>query len=287
MLPIPAGACDCHNHIVGMQDSYPMDPNRVYTAGSAPVSELLAERKKLGISRNVLIQASFYGTDNRCMLDALAQLGDTARGVVVVRPDISEDELRAFDAQGVKGIRVNLETSGNRDPKAASQALAALGTKLAPLGWHIQLYAMLSVIDQIAEQIAALPVPVVIDHFGRAVAALGAGQPGFSTLLDLVRARKIYVKLSGSRHISKAAGETDVAPLAHALIDAGFDRLLWGSDWPHTSRRADGSRTEVAPFANVDDVAQLALLRSWCRDEKVWKSILSTTPEGLYRFGPV
>jgi predicted TIM-barrel fold metal-dependent hydrolase len=284
MLDMPPGACDCHNHIVGTPDAYPMDPQRVYTAGPASVSALLAERKRLGLSRNVLIQASFYGTDNRCMLDALAEFGDTARGVVVVSPSILNDELRAFDKLGVRGVRVNLETGGNRDPKAASAALAALATKLAPLGWHIQLYAMLSVIDQIADEIAALPVPVVIDHFGRAVAALGTAQPGFSTLLDLVRSQKIYVKLSGSRHISKVPGETDVAPLAHALIKAGADRLLWGSDWPHTSRRADGSRIDVAPYAIVDDEAQLRLVRSWCANDAIWKAIMADAPARLYGF---
>jgi predicted TIM-barrel fold metal-dependent hydrolase len=261
-----------------------MDPQRVYTAGPAPVSALLAERKRLGLSRNVLIQASFYGTDNRCMLDALAEFGDSARGVVVVSPSISDDELGAFDKRGVRGVRVNLETSGNRDPKAASAALAALATKLAPMGWHIQLYAMLSVIEQIADQIAALPVPVVIDHFGRAVAALGVAQPGFSALLDLVRSRKIYVKLSGSRHISKVLGETDVAPLAKALIEAGSDRLVWGSDWPHTSRRGDGSRTEIAPYAVVDDEAQLRLVRSWCPNDAVWNAVMADTPARLYGF---
>jgi len=284
MPDMPAGACDCHNHIVGTQDAYPMDPNRVYTAGPAPGSALLAERKRLGLSRNVLIQASFYGTDNRCMLDALGEMGESARGVAVVAPSITSDELLAMDARGVRGVRLNLETSGNRDPKAASDALAALATKLAPLGWHIQLYAMLSVIDQIADQIAALPVPVVIDHFGRAVAALGVTQPGFSSLIDLVRTRKVYVKLSGSRHISKVPGDTDVAPLAHALIEAGSDRLVWGSDWPHTSRRPDGSRTEIAPYAAVDDAAQLELVRSWCPNETVWRNIMADTPARLYGF---
>ena len=284
MPALPAGACDCHNHIVGTQDAYPMDPNRVYTAGPAPVSALLAQRARLGLTRNVLIQASFYGTDNRCMLDALSELGDSARGVAVVAPQISDDDLRALDARGVKGIRINLETAKNRDPKAAEAALSAMAARLAPLGWHIQLYAMLSVIDRLADQIARLPVPVVVDHFGRAVAALGVEQPGFATLLDLVRSGRIFVKLSGSRHISTAPGAADVAPLARALIDAGYDRLVWGSDWPHTTRRTDGSRTEIAPYEKIDDAAQLALLRSWCPDERTWNAVLVDTPARLYGF---
>lgn len=260
-----------------------MDPNRVYTAGVASVAQLREQRAKLGLSRNVLIQASFYGTDNTCMLDALTELGDSARGVAMVAPDVGDEELRRLDARNVKAVRINLETGLNRDPKAAAAALEAMAVRLAPLGWHIQLYAALSVIAQIADRIAALPVPVVIDHFGRAVAALGPRQPGFDALLDLVRSRKSYVKLSGYRHISKLPDLSDMAPLARALIDAGPDRLVWGTDWPHTGRRADGNRLEIAPYQQIDDLQQLALLRSWC-DDTTWKLILADTPARLYRF---
>jgi predicted TIM-barrel fold metal-dependent hydrolase len=107
---MPDGACDCHVHIVGPHDKYAMDPNRTYTAGEASVEALRALRSELGISRNVLIQPSFYGTDNTCMLDALKELGASARGIAVLSPDVSDAELHEFDARGVKGVRVNLET---------------------------------------------------------------------------------------------------------------------------------------------------------------------------------
>lgn len=260
-----------------------MDPNRVYTAGVASVAQLRDQRKLLGLSRNVLIQASFYGTDNTCMLDALTELGDSARGVAMLPPDVDDAELRRLDQRGVKAIRINLETGLNRDPKAAAEALRAMAARVAPLDWHIQLYAALAVIAEIADTIAALPVPVVIDHFGRAVAALGPQQPGFPVLIDLVRAGNTYVKLSGYRHISKLPDLSDMAPLAHALIEAGPDRLVWGTDWPHTTRRPDGDRLAIAPYQKIDDMQQLRLLRSWC-DADTWTQILARTPARLYRF---
>lgn len=281
---MPPGACDCHNHVVGTEADYPMDPNRVYTAGPASVDALMVHRAELGISRTVLVQASFYGTDNRCMLDGLARLGTSGRAVAVLSPDVADVELDRLHGLGVRGVRVNLETSGTRDPQLAADQIGPLSRKLARLGWHIQIYAGLSVVAALASQLATLPVKVVIDHFGRAHAAAGPDQPGFGHLLDLVRSGNVYVKLSGARHVSSRPDRSDVAPLARALIAAGPERLIWGSDWPHTTRRADGSRTEIAPFEAADDVAQLAQLRSWCESAEEWRRILSENPARLYDF---
>src|SRR5262249_15257983 len=117
---MPQNACDCHVHIVGPAAKYPLDPNRSYTAADGSTAELRALRKRLGIARNVLVQISFYGTDNRCMLDALAELGDSARGIAVVGPDISDSELLRLGQAGVRGIRLNLETSLTRDAGVAA-----------------------------------------------------------------------------------------------------------------------------------------------------------------------
>ncbi|MGA7329949.1 MAG: amidohydrolase family protein [Rhodomicrobium sp.] len=281
---MPENACDCHVHIVGPAAKYPMDPDRTYTPGEAPIGELLALRKSLGIVRNVLVQPSFYGTDNSCMLDALAELGSTARGIAVLPPEISLEELQRLDRRGVKGIRLNLESSLTRDPSAASAQLNAFAKKLAPFGWHIQIYAALPVIAQLAEEIANLPVPVVIDHFGSPVAAKGIDQPGFAALLNLVRNRKVFVKLSGCYRFSQAPDYADVAPFARALIEAGPAQLVWASDWPHTGRSKSGSRMEIAPFQRIDDVKMLALFAEWCPDASLRKLILAETPECLYKF---
>jgi predicted TIM-barrel fold metal-dependent hydrolase len=281
---MPVGACDCHVHVIGPAAQYPMAPQRAYTPPEASPADLVAMRRRLGISRNVLIQPSFYGTDNRCMLDAMALLGDTTRGVAVVAPDIADAELAKLDAQGVRGIRLNLESGANRDPKAATAALDEMAKRITALGWHIQIYAALPVIAAVADRIAALPVNVVIDHFGLAQAKDGVDQRGFAALLELVRSRRVYVKLSAPYRISQAPGYTDAAPIARALIAAGPDRMLWGSDWPHTDRVPGHGPLELHPFRTIDDPAALGLLKEWCGDKDVEQTILVETPARLYRF---
>ena len=284
MLDMPVGACDCHVHVVGPGTQYPMSPQRAYTPPEASTDDLIEMRRGLGISRNVLVQPSFYGTDNRCMLDAMAQLGDTARGVAVVAPDIADAELAKLDAQGVRGIRMNLETRESRDPKVALAALDGFARRVGHLGWHIQIYAALPVIAALGNRIAALPVDVVIDHFGMAQASDGLNQRGFAALLDLVRTRRAYVKLSAPYRVSQASGYADVAPIARALIAAGPDRMLWGSDWPHTDRVPGRAPLDIHPFRTIDDSAALALLKEWCGDKGVARTILVETPARLYRF---
>jgi predicted TIM-barrel fold metal-dependent hydrolase len=281
---MPPFACDCHVHIVGAPGQYPLDPYPAYMAGEASVAELKTLRAQLGIERNVLVQISFYGTDNSCLANALAELGCTARGIAVLPPDVSLRELQRLHAAGVRGVRLNLETGRTRDPAMVSAHLEAFAIRLAPLGWHIQIYAALPVIAGLSPQVAQLPVPVVADHFGSPVAAKGVGQPGFAELLDLVRKRKVFVKLSGCYRISKAPDYEDVAPFARALIEAGPDRLLWGSDWPHSGRLDSGSRTEIAPYQAIDDAKVLGLLAQWCPDAAIRKLILAETPAKLYGF---
>ncbi len=280
-----AGACDCHVHIIGPPDKYPMVATRAYTPPQASVAQLKALHARLGIQRTVLVQPSFYGTDNSCMLDALSELGPTARGIAVVAPAIGDAELKAMDAKGVKGIRINLESSGNRDANAAKALLTVMAKRLAPLGWHIQVYTVLPVIAQLTGTIVDLPVPVVFDHFGGAVAAEGATQRGFLALLDLVRTRKAYVKLSAPYRISKARGYADVTPLAQSLIYAARGQMLWASDWPHTGPTPPGKKpTDIAPFQKIDDPAVMRLFNSWYPDAPTRKMILVDNPAKLYRF---
>lgn len=281
---MPEGACDCHVHIIGPPEQYPMEPGRAYTPPQSTVPQLLALRQTLGLSRTVLIQPSFYGTDNRAMLAALSQLNDTARGIAVLDPAISDADLAALDTAGIRGVRLNIESSGGRDPRDVTGALGRFAKRLAPLGWHIQIYAALPVIARIAPDLADLPVPVVFDHFGMPNAALGPQQAGFPVLLELVRAGRTFVKLSAPYRISKAPGFADVAPIARALIAAGPERMVWASDWPHTDRAPGASPTEISPFRAVDDAAVLGLLADWCPDPVVRRAILATTPHALYRF---
>ncbi|HEX3485445.1 MAG TPA: amidohydrolase family protein [Micropepsaceae bacterium] len=278
------GATDCHVHIIGPAGKYPMVPNRPYTPPQATVAQLKAMHARLGITRTVLVQPSFYGTDNSCMLDALAELGNSARGVAVVAQNASDQTLRDMDAKGVKGIRINLESAGNRDPKAAAAMLAAYAKKVAPLNWHIQIYTVPAVIQQLVSAIADLPVPVVIDHYGMVPAAEGYSK-GLAALIDLVRARKAYVKLSAPYRISKAGPDyKNVKPIAQTLIYNARDRMLWGSDWPHTQNIPGHPPTEVTPFSKNDDEAIFKEFNSWYPDATTNKMILADNAAKLYRF---
>jgi predicted TIM-barrel fold metal-dependent hydrolase len=278
------GATDCHVHIIGPADKYPMVEKRAYTPPPASVAQLKAMHARLGITRTVLVQPSFYGTDNSCMLDALRELGNSARGIAVVAPNVSDSVLHDMDAKGVRGIRLNLETAGNRDAKAAGAMLAAYAKKVAPLNWHIQIFTVSPVIGQLTSQLADMSVPVVIDHYGMPSPTEGYSTKGFASLVDLAHAHKVYVKLSAPYRVSTARDYADVKNLAQTLIYAGRPNMLWGSDWPHTQSIPGHSPTEVTPFSKIDDEAVLRQFASWYPDATTRKMIMVDNPAKLYRF---
>jgi len=280
---MPAGAIDVHNHIVGPQSKYPMAPNRTYTPPEASLAQLRALRAQLGVARNVIVQPSFYGFDNSCLVDALAELGTSARGVAVVPLDVTDAELQRLAARGVSGVRLNLATFGIRDPKAASDAVHSFAPRFVPLGWHIQINTGLQVVDGLAPLIADVKVPIVFDHMANAEAALGINQKGFGALVELVKARNTYVKLSAPYNLSRRADWADVIPLARALIAAGPDRMLWGTNWPHPGN-GRGDITEITPYQVVDNPKLLTHFAQQCPDAATRKMILLDTPQRLYRF---
>jgi len=284
---VPAGACDCHVHIVGDPASFPMAADRVYTPPQASPDMLLELQRDLKFERVVLIQPSFYGRDNRAMLDALGKLGGRARGVAVVGENASAAELDVLAKAGVRGLRINLETAGEFDPAAAAGKLQATIAICRPRGWHIELYTRLSVIAALGEMLGKSPVPLVLDHFAGAQAAQGLAQPGFDTALALVRSGKAYVKISAAYRASKApAPHSDIAPFAQALVLANPDRVIWGSDWPHTdAARVPGrAPTAISSFLTIDDGLMLNQLPLWVPDAALRQKILTGNPARLYGF---
>ena len=280
---MPAGAIDVHNHIVGPLSKYPMAANRTYTPPEASVAQLRALRAQLGVPRNVIVQPSFYGFDNSCLVDALAALGTSARGVAVVPVDVTDAELQRLASRGVTGVRLNLSTFNIHDPKAAADTAHAFARRFVPLGWHIQINTELPVIEGLAPLIADIAVPVVFDHIGNAEAASGVNQKGFGALIALVKARNTYVKLSAPYNLSTRADWADVVPLAKALIAAGPDRMLWGTNWPHPGR-GRGDITKITPYQDVDNPKLLTHFAQQCPDAALRKTILVDTPQRLYRF---
>jgi predicted TIM-barrel fold metal-dependent hydrolase len=284
---VPPDACDCHTHVFGPAGRFPLAGGRLYTPGDARVEDLLAHQGALGLDRVVVVQPSPYGADNACTLDALHRLGPArARGVAVIDDAATEADLAAMDAAGIRGARVNLETHGVSDPREAGAALAATARRIAPLGWHVQTYASLGLLAALHDVLMDLPVPLVVDHFGRPRAALGPSQPGFAALLALVGSGKACVKLSAPHRTSDAPGYTDAAPIVRAFLDANPDRLLWGSDWPHpgvppgTMRDPD----RIEPFRAEDDGAALNRLAHWVGDAALLQRILVGNPARLYGF---
>ena len=239
------------------------------------------------LERVVVVNPSVYGTDNSCTLDAVKQLGSSARAIAVVDDKTPEAAIDAMDRAGVRGIRINLETGGQTDPAVARQSFKAGVERIkGRKNWHIQVYARLSVIEAIADliAIAAAPMPVVFDHFGGAKAALGVSQPGFETLLKLVRSGTAYVKISGAYRSSTLAPDySDVAPLAKALIAENPKRILWGTDWPHPSQ-VPGRKVEISPLFQIDDGRLFNQLAAWAPETATRASILVENPARLYGF---
>jgi len=283
---VPAGACDCHVHVFGAEPEFPLVASRGYTPPPATAGELLALQNALHLSRVVIIQPSVYGADNSCTLDGIRRLGpERARGVAVIDAKTTDTELKEMHAAGIRGVRVNLETSGQSDPAVSRRNLAAAIKRVAPLGWHVQVYTRLSVIEAVHDDVLKSAVPVVFDHFGGATAAGGVAQSGFDKLLNLVASGKAYVKISGHYRSSvKPPAFDDVAPLARALIAANPDRIVWGTDWPHPHHADAGKEKEITPSFDIDDGLALNQVARWAPTAATRRKILVDNPARLYEF---
>jgi predicted TIM-barrel fold metal-dependent hydrolase len=284
---VPVGACDCHMHVFGPRELYPYFANRTYTPRQAPLADYLTMAARLGLQRVVFVQASAYGADNRRMIDAMREVGPAARCVIGLDDSISDAELAEMNRLGVRGVRINVASRGLRDAGEVSRMLHAAAARVAPLQWHLQLFADLPVIEGLAATFRKLPVPIVIDHFGLAQAAAGTSQPGFSSLLDLLSDERCWVKISGCYRISQKEPDfPDAGPIAKALIAANVDRLVWGTDWPHTSSHGHSLSAEPAliEYRQLDDGVLINQLATWAGDELSLTKILVHNPAQLYRF---
>ncbi len=264
----PAGSCDSHFHIFGPYDRFPLSASRPYTPPAALVPHYLDMANTLGLTRRVVVQASVYGTDNAVTLDAVAQLGraDT-RAIVVVDEDAP---LQAMADAGAVGVRFNA-VSGNGAPLEQLQALAH---RIAPLGWHIQLFLRGEALVDMAPLLAALPVPIVLDHLAGARASDGADSAAMAAACRLLDTGRAWVKLCGYRASRPPYG--DLAPLARRFLAAAPERCVWGTDWPHTQ------------FATaeqmLDDGLLLDWLDEWLPDEEARRRVLVDNPARLYAF---
>jgi predicted TIM-barrel fold metal-dependent hydrolase len=283
---VPAGACDCHTHI-HLPEKYPFFAGRVYTPEPASPEEMAALHKALHIERVVIVTPSVYGTDNRATLEGIKFRGNAGRGIAVIDDKTSESDLDAMGQAGIRGIRVNLATSGVNDPSIGRKRLEAAIDRVKGRGWHVQVYTNLPLLKTIKDVLASSPVPIVFDHFGGAEAALGLEQPGWAELVEAVKNGHAYVKISGAYRLSnKGPDYSDAVPFAKALIAANADRLVWGTDWPHPNSVTppDKKPTDLNPLYQIDDGRLLNQLAIWAPDAAIRKKILVDNPARLYGF---
>ena len=268
-LRVPEGACDCHIHIY--EDRFPVVPQAVFKPPHAPLADYLAVRKALGLSRVVVVQPNGYGYDNTCTLEAMAALGNTARGVAIVPPDTPDAELERLTRAGVRGIRYFLLPGGI----LSWDSLETMAARVRNFGWHVQLQLDGRELPRYTEALARLPVPLVIDHNGKFLDPVQTSHPGFQSLVRLLRAGNTWVKLSAPYETSKAGPPhyADVGVLARALVAANPERCVWATNWPHP---AQSPRPESAPL--------LDLLLEWADDDATRSRILVDNPARLYGF---
>lgn len=249
-----------------------MAAGRSYTPEAASLDAYKDMLRSLGIARGVLVQPSFYGTDNGCLMEALARDPVSLRGVAVVGPDVTDRELEDLAAGGIRGIRLNAVFAAGV-PLAEVERLAH---RVAPLGWHIQFLIDGRILEELGPRLAALPVQLVFDHLGHIPSADGVRHPGFLQMTRLMRDGRAYAKLSGAYRVSaEGAPFRDTDEMARALVAAAPDRCLWGSDWPHVGIARDKPVT-----ADLLDI-----LMRWVPDETTRRRILVDNPAHLYGFG--
>jgi len=283
---LPEKSCDCHVHLFGPFDRYPLSQRRLYTPAPAPTDDLLAILDRAGVGRAVLVQPSAYATDNRCLLDACAAHPDRFRMVAVIDAGTDTRELERMNALGVRGVRLNLASSGGRSGGETARLMRETASRIAPFGWHLQMFVPVATIAEIAPLVRDLPVAVVFDHMGKPDAARGLAQAGVPELIDLLATGRTWVKLSGPYRVSADDyGNTHVAALARALFDANPDRMVWGSDWPHIGQHA-GRHDEVAPpvaYRPLDYGRLLTALSEWVPQADLAR-VLVRNPAVLYGF---
>jgi predicted TIM-barrel fold metal-dependent hydrolase len=275
----PPKSCDTHFHVFGPAERYPYGTDLRYPPPLAPLSDYLPQMRRLGgFERFVFVQPSAYVRDNRCMLDAMREVGANCRGIVDVDENVPDAELDRLNKLGVRGVRVNVPPVKTYEAGFAAKLLPRverLDARLSEIGWQLDFLTPGWLNAEILPTLKKLKCTFTVAHFGLFPARDGVKQQGFQDFLNLTRhgERRCWVTLTGIYRMSTAPGFDDVLPMARALIETAPDRLIWGSDHPHLS------------FADKVSTTQLYnLLGKWAPDEATRKRILVDNPQKLYGF---
>jgi len=248
----PPGAVDAHCHVFGPGARFPYAAERRYTPCDAPKTKLWGLRDYLGFDRNVIVQATCHGADNRALVDALLTSQGRARGVATVAASVTDRELAALDAAGVRGVRFNfVRRLVDTTPR---EVLLQIARRVAPLGWHVVIYFEAAELPELYDFFASLPTTVVVDHMGRPDVTRPVDGPEFELFVRLMRERpNIWSKVSCPDRLSRSGAPdyADVVPFARRLVETFPDRVLWGTDWPHPNLKShmpdDGALVDFIP----------------------------------------
>ncbi len=269
----PQGSVDAHCHVFGPGDKFPFAAERKYTPCDAPKEKLWELRDFLGFQRNVIIQATCHGADNRALVDALRHSGGRARGVAVVDHRVTNDQLESLHAAGVRAVRFNfVKRLADSQPKGDYREIAE---RIKSMGWHIDVYFEAQDLPELFDLFATLPTTVVVDHLGRPDVTKPIDGEAFELFIELMsKNENVWAKVSCPERLSASGptGYDDVVPFARRVIEAFPDRVLWGTDWPHPNMRShmpdDGKL--------VDFIPRIA------RTTKLQKKLLVDNPMRLY-----
>ena len=270
-LKLPAKACDAHFPVFGPKAKFPLDEKAPYKPADAPKDVLIDRHMFLGIERGIVVQSAAHGYDNSAAADLLADKKGSYFGVALAPVNVDITELKKLHEQGFRGVRFNFVQHLGGGPAVAD--VLKLSSKLASLGWHLQLHLEPSMIPKMTAELKLSPVPVVIDHMGRIDASRGLDQPGFTHLLKLMEDKRFWVKVSGLERASRQGSPyADAVPFARKLVTDFGDRVVWGSDWPHPNLDA------------IPDDGRLVDLIGEFANEAQRQALLVDNPEKLYKF---
>jgi predicted TIM-barrel fold metal-dependent hydrolase len=277
----PANACDTHFHIFGPPETFPFLSTHEYTPPAAPLEHYLKMAEIIGMQRGVVVQPSVHGLDNAATLDAIAKSGGRFRGVARIDDKTSKSELQILHEGGVRGVRFNLLDRPRGNVKL--DVLDRCVEHIVEFGWSVDLHIDPKNLLEQEKRIRTMPTPMVIDHMARVKPAEGLDQPAFRLLLDLLKARHVWVKVSGADKICNTKVHSyfalpfiELIPFARAVIAAAPDRIIWGTDWPHSNN--------FAPGHTPNDGDLVDLLAAFAPDEQIRKKILVDNPAALYKF---
>jgi predicted TIM-barrel fold metal-dependent hydrolase len=273
---LPKGSIDTHVHV--FEPGYPLSPGRGYNPPYSTLRDLRRLHATLGIERVVFTQPSVYGTDNSAILNAMAALNaekpNRARCVVALSMAVTDNEIAALDSSGVRGVRLNTDNKGGMPVKIGE--IPELAARIRPFGWHLEFLFPGKDIVELMPVFTALELPMSIAHFAYQPAAAGVTAAGFKALIELMRRGNTWMKISGANRVSATdlPPYDDMKPMAHALIEAAPERIMWGTDWPHPNKYV----------VNPNDGDLVDAFGDWVTDAAMRRRIMVETPAAFYRF---